>query len=242
MLIFSKCLFSADGNSMSLEKMFSFDASSIGVTEIETGINVNGDKVLMFSRNRVIVYSLHTQSVIARKNLEEMNQNFQWSHDFSKGEILVNFARGHKKINVFTINYQDKTLNSLTTFSYSSFIPHQRYCKHYQVLSGTSLIVLAIRDVYLIDPFTGHLVQKITPDFVSSDFLVRNVTLNWCSNEIVVFYNENKNQFHGQVFKLKTNHPESLLHSALKVTLLNYSINDLLQMNLPTLIKDRFFK
>ena len=230
---------------MSLEKIFSFDAAPLGVWKTEVIFNVSGDKILLFSDTGVIVYSLHTRSVIARENFEGIALNFEWSYDLQRGEILVNFAKGstqeQDKIYVYTINSKEKTLTLITSFDFSDFIPPERENEHTGVTSGTFFIILAFRSVYLIDPFNGQLVQKITPNSLINCF-VKNVKLNWCSNEILIFYNENENQFCGQVFKLKTKNVESLLHSALKVALLNYSINDLVQMNLPKSIKDCFFK
>eukprot|EP00111_Clytia_hemisphaerica_P023189 TCONS_00068217-protein len=238
---FFKCDFSKD-DCLALEKMFSFDASLIGVCRNGLVFNISGDKILLFSDNGVIIYSLKLQSVIARQDIANIVANFEWSRDITKGEILVNFAKGQNNITVYTINHQEEKLTTLTSINYSDFIPNENFCKLAEVTSGTSFIVLAARSVYLIDPFTGQVVQRIIPYFVSFDCFVKHVTLNWCSNEVVVFYSEDDNKIFGQVFKLKTRLVERLLHSALKVVLLNYSINDLIQMNLPKSIKDNFFR
>jgi len=242
-----RSLFSSD-NCLSLKRVLTIDAMSMGVCQNDVVFNINADKILMFLVDGVVVYSLHTQSVIAKHYIKEMYLPFEWAHDLKHGEILIHFAEERTKINVHTINYLEKTLSLITKVNVSDFIPkHLSFdfrCQqpYHRVTSGTSLLILARRDVYLIDPFTGHLLQKIICDVSRPNISVINVQLNWCSNEVVVFYSGVDNKFFGQVFKLKTRFVEPLLHSALKVVLLNYSINDLVQLNLPKSIKDNFFK
>ena len=240
---FYKCHLS--GNEFVLEKLFSLDALSIGVYSCKAVFNVFGDKIAMTTESSILVYSLQNRSVLATFEPEELFKGLHWSYDLVKDEVLVFFhGNDRNKIVVTAIDYENSTMNILRRINVTDFIPNFNISSEIRVSSGTSLIMLGFQDrVYLIDPFTGQLLQELKYDFDSKIQRIEEMSLNWCSNEIVVIgniFNGECLEYFCNIFKLKTGRVESLLHSALKVVLSNYPVNDLMKLNLPRSIK-KFF-
>ena len=99
------------GNNLTWEKMFSFDAHLIGVCAREATFNVFGDKIVMYTESGMLIYSLHSRSVVATFDSEEPIRELNWSYDLINGEILIYFdAYNRKKIFVNTIDYEKSTL------------------------------------------------------------------------------------------------------------------------------------
>ena len=107
---------------------------------------------------------------------------------------------------------------------------------------GLSLLMIGLnQDLFLVDPFTGILYQKLQPH-IDNVFKMFDVKMHWCSNKIVVLYGiKGSRKYCIQVFSLGNGgNVDSLCNSALKAVLTNYSINDLMKMNLPKSIKKYF--
>ena len=213
---FFECSFSPE-NGVSLVKMFSFDASLIGVNTVEnTVFNIKGDKIVMLTNKGFLIYSLVNQMVLVEQSIVDYYgfHEFAWSYDLEKGEILVDFDYDEKEIIVYGFKFALKTSSLLNTIQLSTFIPdlseEDEWNMSMRVSSGTSLVMFGDVDVYLIDPFTGQLVQQVKSDCI--DDMVCNVFLDWCSNEILITYFGNNNTQFGRVCKLKTGRVESLLH------------------------------
>ena len=128
----------------------------------------------------------------------------------------------------------------ITTIDVPSYIKFKSDKALSVTSSGTSIIVLAFRDVYIFDPFTGHMLQEIKLNTTDSNRLINYVKLDWCTNEMILFYEEHSGKQFGNVLKFKTEIVESLFISSLKAVLLSHSINDLVAMNLPKSIKKYF--
>uniref|UniRef100_A0A7M5WSF8 Uncharacterized protein n=1 Tax=Clytia hemisphaerica TaxID=252671 RepID=A0A7M5WSF8_9CNID len=242
---FYQCNFTP-GNGLTLVKMFSMDASVIGVVKVDPVVfNMSGDKIAMLTKNGFLVYSLVNQSVIAKHSLKDFEfHEIEWSYDLEKGEILVDFDYTANEICVFGFNSIEKTSKLLNTIHISTFVEElsefEAWNSGIKISTGTSFIIFGDEDVYLVDPFTGQLVQKITPPKDWDNVFVDFFCLNWFSSEILILYQGEKESFYGKVCKLKTGCVESLLQSAIKIVLLNYSVNDLIGMNLPKTVK-RYF-
>ena len=240
---FFKCSTLPDDGQLSLEKIHSLKLHLLGLASIyQVNFNITGDKIIFLSNEYdCLVYSLCNQSVIAfQENIFFLE--FGWSIDSKRGEILVNFDWQQCEIYIFTINYNANQLTKLRQIELSKFFGdlevEDRMNIVFRLSSCTSLIMLSLdEDIFLVDPFTGLLVQKlkslVCPGFVC------DIRFNWCSNELVVCSSNFSNQYYAEVYRLNQR-SESLFISALKIVFLSYPVNDLMQKNLPKTIKKYF--
>ena len=238
---FFKCVYSSSGN-LSLETMLSMNLRDSGIKSVmQVEFNDTGDKIAVSSiPGSFLVYSLREQSVLAFEKIADFD-GFYWLSDVKNGEVLVNFYRQVGLICVFSLNYEEGTLNVLREVSVSDLIEDVDFKKClFTVSSGTSLALLGFNDVvYLIDLSSGLLIQQLKSEVASSR--VQDIKLNWCSNEIIVLYGDDASaQYFIQVHPICYGKVESLFNSALKTVFLNHSVNDLLRMNLPKSIKKYF--
>eukprot|EP00111_Clytia_hemisphaerica_P008842 TCONS_00025839-protein len=230
---------------VSLDQKFMVDLTQLGHMFIRhVSFNVIEDKVLMLSDTSYLIYSIRNQQLIASQDVYFFTSIY-WSHDMRNGEFLIYLDMLQDSIFMYTINYNNKSLTKMRTViqvsDFLGIVPREEFSNVLvRVSSGTSLVMLGYKNVFLIDPFTGVLVQRLKSSGADNSCFVKEIKLNWCSNEVIVFYTNSKQECFGNVFHLNIRHVDTLFYLSLKVLLLNHSIDSLLEMNLPKSIKTYF--
>ena len=209
--------------------------------------NSLGDKFLVtshqFNQGDCIIYSLHSQCLLASQEIENDFVKVAWRIDFNYGEVLLNCDSEEGIIYVYSLDSQRRKFDVVSKILLSTFFdnltPEEIGLTEFKVAPGKALIVLACQHyVLIIDPFTGSIVQEFQSKCLS---FVKDIEINWCSNEIIILHKEALYEKHFiEVFPFQGECADSLFNLSLKSVLLNYSVNDLATMNLPKAIKNHF--